>query len=202
MRDPTKPFSIVPVIDPAIDWSATSQAHVARGGKRDSAMAEYRASGYDESMLRYADGEQPARYHARPLSRLERRTVSNEATDSDRYDLAFRLAFLRVERGRFMDGTRRDFVRPSDEGSRGRPLPEADMELIPEAAIQEVGQAIWARSFLDPFSEHVLPLPPTSLLALTSRYYRPSPAEQTSGTSSSETTSDAAAGLPDETQTP
>lgn len=198
--DPSKPFVVIPITDPAIDWKATVEAADSPEAS-ERIMVEYRLR-YDVSMLRFVDGQRASRFYVRPLSRKERREVRNEATDEDRCDLAFRLAFLRVEDGRFLDGTRGSWARPGDDGARGKPLPESEMERFPDSVMLEVGQAIWARSFLDPFSEHALPLPPTSLRALTSRYSRPSHAEPTADSSASQTGSDEAKAAPPETQRP
>lgn len=186
--DPSKPFVVIPVTDPAIDWEATETAHLSNGGLPGRAMTEYRIR-YDVGMLRFLDGQQPARYHVRPLTRKERVAVRREGEPQDQYDLAFRMCLLRAENAPMMSGSRGAYARQEDEGAKGRPIPEGDMERFVDENVQEVGSAIWARSFLDPFSDHVLPLPHTSLSGLTSRYYRPSRVEQTSDSQSSESTS-------------
>ena len=199
MIDPSEPFTIIPAIDQAIDWAKTSDEHVARGGERLGIMAEYRTS-YDAKLLCLKEGEVPAKFYVRPLTRKERRSVRSEPTRDDEFDTTFRLSVLRVEDARFRNGTRGAFVRHQSDA--GKPIPESDMERFSEGVIQEVGQAVWARSFLDPFSDHVLPLPDISQLELTSLYLRRPLAGQTADTSSSATSSDAPKEPPAETRTP
>lgn len=158
----TDTFSLVSILDDAIDHEQCD-------------VAKYAAS-RDIALLSFCDGAIPVVYHCRTLTLPERREVRNRASESDQYEAAFARGLVRADSVYQMDGSRRDWRREQDRSGKARIVSDADLEaLFSHPVVQEVGRAIWERSFL-PFrqgSEVVWHLPDISVRALLAIKRRP-----------------------------
>lgn len=149
MEQHTGPFQVVPVYDGAIDLGTSD-------------LSEYLRT-RETKHLRYRDGETPVVFHCRVLTLTERRAARSCATDADRYEHAFRSCVQRVDHLQWADGSRRAWIRASDDGAKQRPIDDASLEQhFAESDVQEVGSVIWVRSFFSRTAQPYYPLLPTS----------------------------------------
>lgn len=159
----TNPFQVVCVSDPAIDFE--------RGDP-----GTYAASRSDLSKLVYHEGERPAVFHCRVLTRAEIREVNNKGATPEtlalRLEACFARGLLRVENLRHPDGTQRDWVRNGDDSGKAKPLSDSALSYFDESEIQEIGMVIMSKSFLAKSSGGYYPLPDISRHAVAANTLR------------------------------
>jgi hypothetical protein len=143
----TQPFKIYRVFDEAIAPSSPEQA---------DAYGRY-CSSRDAAELAFVEGATV--FWGRPLTVSERRTVANKVSERDRNEAAFVLGLVKVENLE-QDGSRREWMRPTDHSGKEKPVPDDALDrFFDEACVQEIGMVIAQRSFLAHTPGHWYPLP-------------------------------------------
>ena len=70
------------------------------------------------------------------------------------------LGLVKVEAIEYPDGSRREWVRPTDHSGREKPVPDDALDrFFDESCVQEIGMVIMQRSFLAHTKGHWYPLP-------------------------------------------
>jgi hypothetical protein len=148
MRSGTKPFKIIRVYDEAIQCQTPAEAE---------AFGRYCTS-RDAEELSFVQGATV--FWGRPLTVSERRTVANKSSDRDKYEAAFVLGLVKVENQEYPDGSRKEWVRPTDQSGKEKPIPDDALDdFFDETCVQEIGMVIAQRSFLAHTKGHWYPLP-------------------------------------------
>ena len=146
----TRSFQVVRVSDGALSCE-TPEAAAAYGRYCSTRVF---------SELTFVAGEKATVYWGRPLTVSERRNVANKTTDRDRYEAAFVTGLVKVDDLEYPDGTRREWLRPTDHSGKERPVPDDALDrFFDEATVQEIGMVIMQRSFLGRSPGHWYPLP-------------------------------------------
>lgn len=141
-------FAIIRVYDDAIQCKTTEEA---------DAFGRY-CSTRDAKELAFVEGATV--FWGRPLTVTERRTVGNKPSERDKYEAAFVLGLVKVENLEYPDGSRKEWVRPTDHSGREKPVPDDALDnFFDEACVQEIGMVIAQRAFLAHTKGHWFPLP-------------------------------------------
>lgn len=148
-------FEVVCRYDEAIDAESVSPAD----------REKYRNTG-DTKLLKFTDGEAPARFHCRRLRASEMQAVREQTSEPAMFAAAFSRGLQRATGVRQWEGgkrVRKDWVRPTDR----KLITTAELDQFFDFGdIQEVGASIYGRSVLGEGRPAAWPLPATSRLAV------------------------------------
>lgn len=176
-------FELVSVLDPAIDPS--------RGTAKE--MSAYVASRKMEDIRKFIEpGKKPTVFHCEEISHdLWESYVQAGASDADKCRRAFQCGVRSVDNLYDHDGRNIGTWTPSRVGGRDV-MEESDLSKFPPRDREEIGMAIYMRSFLGPRTRAESQLPLTSLSVLGRMAFRPvEPSQSEPVQSSAEPLSDA-----------
>lgn len=158
----TQPLKVCSIYDTALDSQAMGESLMVYAQTRD------------EKLVKEKPGEQITWFHLRRIpNSLYQRFVAEATSELQRSKRAFQAAVIRIDHLVTTDGMSLQLVTPTEHvqtiGGDIECLSDKQMEVIPQAFIDDIGGVANARSFLPPKKELFFPLRGSLLAALEMR---------------------------------